>query len=102
MKTGKLEKSVTWQADFHATEPMLTVCKIHIEKKKVVSGGEDGVARVWHFDPKTHTNSLEFELKGHHQPVNDVAISPDGNLLATSATDLKVYVYELSQKGQRI
>lgn len=49
----------------------------------VVGGYNDGTARVWPSD----ANGVIAELTGHPGPVNSVAFSPDGTLVATGSTD---------------
>jgi len=46
-----------------------------------VTGGEDFLLKVW----SMHTGSLLHTLKGHSSPINDVAIDPTDQIIASAA-----------------
>jgi WD40 repeat protein len=60
-----------------------------------VSGSFDRTAKVW----RTDTGALERTLTGHGQAVVGVAVSPMGDVLATSGDDSTVRVWRLADGG---
>lgn len=61
------------------------------EERWIVTGGEDGTLSVWDLS----VNGLAKGLPGHTRAVNDIAITPDGTILATASSDRRVGVWYL-------
>ncbi|VVD04250.1 unnamed protein product [Leptidea sinapis] len=63
-------------------------------KDFVVTGGLDGIVKVWH----DHSNQLKLvhELQGHCMAVISIAISPDGHTIATTSLDSTMIIWELT------
>ena len=59
------------------------------EGRRIVSGGEDNVARVWDLDGKELAR-----LAGHQDGVTAVAFSPDGARVATGSLDTTVRLWD--------
>ncbi|AKU18601.1 hypothetical protein VV02_03420 [Luteipulveratus mongoliensis] len=66
-----------------------TVVSVAAREDLLVSGGEDGVVRVWDLS----TKSLIRTLPGHTGWVHAVAISPDGNLIASAGEDSAIRLW---------
>ncbi|MFI9487376.1 NB-ARC domain-containing protein [Promicromonospora sp. NPDC052451] len=60
-----------------------TVVSVAAREDLLVSGGEDGVVRLWDLTSRTLIRSL----RGHTGWVHAVAISPDGSLIASAGED---------------
>ena len=60
---------------------------------RVVSGGDDGMLRVWDLD----TGTLLHTLTGHVGSVDAVAVSADGRHAASGGKDGTVRVWDLEQ-----
>ncbi|HEY5944201.1 MAG TPA: serine/threonine-protein kinase [Kofleriaceae bacterium] len=56
----------------------------------VITGSDDGTARVWGIDSGTST-----VLKGHDGPIETMTLSSDGKYLATAGTDGDVWLWEI-------
>jgi eukaryotic-like serine/threonine-protein kinase len=65
--------------------------------KRLASGGEDLIARIW--DAMTGAELLA--LKGHTKWINAVAFSPDGKKLATASGDSTAKLWD-TETGQEI
>lgn len=64
--------------------------------RAVVSGGEDGTARVWDLG----SGRLRCTLAGHDGPIHAVAVSPDGSAVVTASRDTSVRVWDSSTGAQ--
>lgn len=62
----------------------------------VVSGGEDGAARIW----ETGSGNRRCTLAGHDGPVHAVAVTPDGSGVVTASRDTTVRVWDPSTGAQ--
>jgi centriolar protein POC1 len=58
-------------------------------RKQAVSGSEDGNVIVWNFKPQMRP----YKFIGHKGGVNDVAITPDGSLIASGSNDSTVRLW---------
>jgi WD40 repeat protein len=56
----------------------------------VVTGGTDGVVRVWHSDGR-----FLYARRAHRRKITDVAIGPDGNLFATASRDGTARIWDV-------
>ncbi|MFP4220883.1 MAG: protein kinase domain-containing protein [Phormidium sp.] len=63
----------------------------------IVGGGLDNTVFVWNLQ----TGQLQYALDRHRRPVNAVAISPDGRVLASGGDDATVKLWNL-QSGELI
>jgi WD40 repeat protein/predicted Ser/Thr protein kinase len=62
----------------------------------LVTAGEDGAVRLWALQPKLH---LLYQTPHLDEPVNRLAISSDGKLLAGQGGGHKVYLWRPSTEG---
>jgi WD40 repeat protein len=76
------------------------------EANLCLTGGEDGVGRIWDLDQFKKKNSQATEpvrelRDGHHKPINCVAFGPGGKWCATGADDSMICVWDV-EAGKRI
>jgi WD40 repeat protein len=64
----------------------------------LVSGGADGMVRVWDVASQTEIRTL----RGHVGPVCDVACSPDGNRIASGGQDGTIRVWDAGSDAERM
>ena len=58
-------------------------------RKQAITGSEDGNIFVWNFKPKTRP----FKFIGHKSSINEIAINPIGNLIASASSDETVRIW---------
>jgi peptide/nickel transport system permease protein len=68
------------------------VYDIEVGEGRFWSAGYDRILREWDAETLTVTRTSE----AHGQAVNDLALSPDGTMLATACDDRKAYVFDLT------
>jgi centriolar protein POC1 len=61
-------------------------------RKQVLSGSEDGNVIVWNFKPQMRP----YKFIGHKGAVHDIAISPNGGLIASASNDQTVRLWSNS------
>lgn len=66
--------------------------------EQVVSGGCDGVIRIWH----SATGAAVTELKGHADKINTLAFSPDGRWIASGSRDGTLRLWDIADGSHRI
>jgi centriolar protein POC1 len=60
-----------------------------INRKQVISGSEDGNVIVWNFKPQMRP----YKFIGHKGAILDLAISPNGNTIASASNDETVRLW---------
>ena len=65
----------------------------HPSQPRVFTGCMDGAVRWW----DTRTGSCVKQWRGHREPVQDLAVSPDGNLVLSGGEDNSARVFSLLQ-----
>jgi len=71
--------------------------------RRIVTGGEDGLAKVWAVRPDVASAQVPLELlslKGHTAQINAVAFSPDGQSITTAGGDQTVKVWKAASPQQ--
>jgi WD40 repeat protein len=74
----------------------LTCCAVSPDGRLLVSGGEDGILRVW--DPASGKEVRQ--LRGHQGSIVSVAFAPDGKRLLSSSADTTVLLWDLTCRGR--
>jgi centriolar protein POC1 len=62
---------------------LIQTCKTFLFRKQAISGSEDGNIIVWNFKPQMRP----YKFIGHKAAVNDIAITPDGSMIASASND---------------
>ena len=68
------------------------------EIPRVISCGYDKIVKVWNLE----TMKVEYNLIGHTQLVNKIAVSPDGSICASAGKDGKVFIWDLSDRKSAV
>jgi WD40 repeat protein len=68
------------------------------EANLCLTGGADGVARLWDLDAKV--DKPLREMRGHRAGIRCVAFSPDGKTCATGGEDTEIYLWETATGSQ--
>jgi len=100
-KTGKFTFMIKFQADFHAENAHVNSVEFIYENKSVVTGGNDGVVRVWKLeidkDQDTVTEVNQFKsYKSHSNPITHLDVTFDQELVASVASgdEKKVLIHD--------
>lgn len=76
----------------HNMEKHLLHCDWSPDGKAVTSGSADRMVNVW----ETQTRRLLYRLPGHSGSVNEVVFHPKEPIVASGATDKKIFMGEIS------
>jgi WD40 repeat protein len=75
---------------------------------KLAAGFQDGSLRLWEFNAEAGPEERLVEsqaghiLRGHTKPVNSVAFSPDGSLLASGSGDATLILWQVEEAAPRV
>jgi prolactin regulatory element-binding protein len=102
--TGHLESRLTFhieplnsvQTDFNTPEPYQKVVRISYDSKLLVTGGDDGILRVWTFPD---LNAIH-EIEAHDKEIDDIEFSPDNTKVVTISKDGRALVWDV-KKGKK-
>lgn len=101
-KSGNLDEIKRIEADFHEKTPEVTKVRWSQDNKLIVSGGEDGVMRVFRVNYSGSTKidgfELAHELGIHSEAINDVCINQDNTLAISSSSDKTCRIYSLKDE----
>jgi len=103
-KTGQLESRLTFhieplnsvQTDFNTPEPYQKVVRISYDSKLLVTGGDDGILRVWTFPD---LNAIH-EIEAHDKEIDDIEFSPDNTKVVSISKDGRALVWDV-KKGKK-
>lgn len=101
---GQLESRLTFhiealnsvQSDFNTPEPYQKVVRISYDSKLLVTGGDDGILRVWTFPD---LNAVH-EIEAHKKEIDDIEFSPDNTKVVTISKDGRALVWDV-KKGKK-
>ncbi len=63
-----------------------------LNRKQIISGSEDGDVILWNFKPQMRP----YKFIGHKGAINEIAISPNGGLIASASRDETVRLWSNS------
>jgi WD40 repeat protein len=81
--------------DLLDTVPAVHAAVISGDRRRLVTAGSDGTARVWDLDAPDPA-ATQMVLRGHHDDVLAAAFSPNGRLLVTTGSDRTARIWDLS------
>jgi WD40 repeat protein len=74
------------------TAPTAVTAVVYLKKKTLVSGGDDGMIRVWDIDKQKEVR----KWKGHSDTITHMALSSDGQTFITAGADKLVKVWDVN------
>ena len=86
----------TIHRSFKANNEIISSCIFTPTMKQCISGSETGNIFVWNFKPQMRP----FKFSGHKGAITDLAINPEGNIIASSSTDGTVHLWTNTVKGK--
>lgn len=95
-KTGDFDQLDEKQADF-VEDGDLNAIEYSIDNSMIVTGGDDGVARVWSVSDDGKLNMTK-QLHSHHQGISGVTINPEMTTVISCSKDKTARIYNL-EKG---
>merc|ERR1719219_3142209 len=84
------------QTDFNTSEPCQKVVRISSDNKLMITGGYDGILRVWTFPD---LNSIH-EIEAHDKEIDDIEFSPDNTKVVSISKDGRALVWDV-KKGRK-
>ena len=80
---------------FKGNTDTITSCLFSPTTPQAVTGSADGNVFVWNFDPKNRP----YKFIGHKSSVNEIAISPFGDLIASCSDDETIRLWKNTING---
>ena len=77
-------------------EPYQKVVRISYDSKLLVTGGDDGILRVWTFPD---LNAVH-EIEAHNKEIDDIEFSPDNTKVVSISKDGRALVWDV-KKGKK-
>ena len=84
------------QRCFKANNDSISACIFTPDMRQCISGTEDGSIFVWNFKPEKRP----FKFIGHKGTISELAIHPEGNLIASASLDETVRLWSNSVRGK--
>jgi COMPASS component SWD3 len=101
-KSGEVNEVQKTEGDFHEKEPEVAKSKWSRDNKLIVTGGEDGIMRVYKviFSDTNLISGFELsdELGAHSQGITDVCINQDSSIVVSASVDKTLRIYSLKDK----
>lgn len=98
-KSGSVSEIQRIESDFHEKDPDVAKVRWSQDCSLIVSGGEDGVMKIFKVISsganKYSGIELQIELGVHSEAINDVCINKDNSLAISSSTDKTCRIYSL-------
>ena len=86
----------TIHRSFKGNNEIISSCIFTPNMKQCISGSENGNIFVWNFKPQMRP----FKFSGHKGAITDLAINPEGNMIASSSTDQSVHLWTNTVSGK--
>ncbi len=103
--SGSFDTSaIRWSFERNAAEQVLRFHESAVnavavlEDDRQVTGGEDGKVAIW----KSGIPAPERTFEGHTAPVVSLAVSPDGNVIASASWDRSIRLWPLNAGESRV
>ena len=86
----------TIHRSFKGNNEIISTCIFTPNMKQCISGSENGNIFVWNFKPQMRP----FKFSDHKGAITDLAINPDGNIIASSSNDGTVHLWTNTVNGK--
>ena len=86
----------TIHRSFKGNNEIISSCIFTPNMKQCISGSENGNIFVWNFKPQMRP----FRFTGHKGAITDLAINPEGTMIASSSTDQSVHLWTNTVSGK--
>ena len=86
----------TIHRSFKGNNEIISSCIFTPNMKQCISGSENGNIFVWNFKPQMRP----FKFCKHKGAITDLAINPDGTMIASSSTDQTVHLWTNTVSGK--
>ena len=86
----------TIHRSFKGNNEIISTCIFTPNMKQCISGTECGNIFVWNFKPQMRP----FKFAGHKGAITDLAMNPNGNLIASASTDQTVRLWTNGVRGK--
>ncbi len=86
----------TIHRSFKGNNEIISSCIFTPNMKQSISASENGNIFVWNFKPQMRP----FKFHGHKGAITDLAINPEGNIIASSSTDQTVRLWTNTVSGK--
>ncbi|KAG8228405.1 hypothetical protein J437_LFUL003878 [Ladona fulva] len=101
-----IKPQVCIQTDFSKVEPLQRVVRLGHCQQLMATGGTDGHVRLWKFPSQEdseliHKPTLHIDLAAHSKEVDDLALSPDDNWLASISKDGLAIIWD-TKTGKKL
>ena len=99
--TGMQQLSMPWKSQSRISSLKFSTSQNSRDSRWLLAGSESGEAAIWDINRKVWIQFPRGEtLRGHRREVNDIAISPDRDLIFTAGEDDKIQIWSRTRRAE--